>query len=264
MTPLGWAGLGWAARTEGGRYGGRRCGCLGGRPRAGRRPGRPHSRRTRCSARSSAQLRAGRSVPGERERSCWHRPRCFPAPPGSGGLGRAEVRSPCVAQTSDELMPASSEMDLSLSEAEHHQQWRQHLWITDLRNEEKDPEQQKLQPRRGVSGTALQTPSSVRKEGSRCYRLWSRGSPAAPGADHGEAAVPLQPKEVPGETDPPAAPGGTHTRAGGCLQEPVAPLGACAGADAWQDWEAREEPHCNRFAAGFVTLQGTYTLTGGA
>lgn len=44
--------------------------------------------------------------------------------------------------------------------------------------------------RKTVSAAAQQTPRSVQKKGERQQ---SRDSPTAPGADDGEAAVPLQP-----------------------------------------------------------------------
>ena len=47
--------------------------------------------------------------------------------------------------------------------------------------------------------TTLQTPKSVRKEWEEVLQtLEERFSPAAPGADHGEAGCPLQPMEVHG------------------------------------------------------------------
>jgi len=53
-----------------------------------------------------------------------------------------------------------------------------------------------------MRATTLQSPRSVQKEGRRCSRHWSRGSPAAHGADHGEAGCPLQPMVAHGGADP--------------------------------------------------------------
>lgn len=97
---LGWAGPGLAAPT--GRGGA--AAVAGGRARgAGPAGPRPPSQPWFPLL---GQLQ--RSAPGRTERT-WRAggilldpsPRCFPAPPGSGGPGRAEVRSACVAQTSD-------------------------------------------------------------------------------------------------------------------------------------------------------------------
>lgn len=52
-----------------------------------------------------------------------------------------------------------------------------------------------------MSETALRTPCSVKKEGRRCSRHWSRDHRAVHGAVHGEAAVPLQHMEVNGGAD---------------------------------------------------------------
>ena len=46
-----------------------------------------------------------------------------------------------------------------------------------------------------MGGTALQTPRSVQKEGQEVLQVPELRFPAAPGAAHGEAAVPLQPLE---------------------------------------------------------------------
>ncbi|TRZ18705.1 hypothetical protein HGM15179_008388 [Zosterops borbonicus] len=136
-------------------------------------------------------------------------------------------------------MPVSSKTDPP-GKAEHHQQWWLHLWDNRFNKGEMDPEQEKLQPERGVRGAALQTPSSVRKEEKQVLQALDQRFTTAPGADHGEAAVPLQPREVPGETGPPAAPGGPHSRADGHLQEAVTPPGPVLE-HSWQDlW--REEP----------------------
>lgn len=44
-----------------------------------------------------------------------------------------------------------------------------------------------------MSTTALQTQGQGRRRGRRCSRCWSSDSLTAPGAAHGEAAVPLEP-----------------------------------------------------------------------
>jgi len=72
-----------------------------------------------------------------------------------------------------------------------------------------------------VRETALQTPGLVqeRRRWSRCQR---RGSPAARGADHGEAGcAPAAHGGPQGSRDPPAARGGPHARAWGCPEEAV-------------------------------------------
>lgn len=53
----------------------------------------------------------------------------------------------------------------------------------------------------------------------RCTRCWSRGSPAAHGEDHGEAACAPQPTEVHSGAEPPAAHAEPHTTAGGGSKE---------------------------------------------
>lgn len=57
---------------------------------------------------------------------------------------------------------------------------------------------------------------------------WSRGSPAAYGADDGEAAVPQWISTVEQISH-----GGPHRGAGGCLQDAVTLWEACAGAGSW-------------------------------
>ncbi|CAM9880338.1 unnamed protein product, partial [Bubo scandiacus] len=70
----------------------------------------------------------------------------------------------------------------------------------------------------------------------RCSRHQSRDSPAAHGADPGEAGcAPAAHGGPRWSRSPSAARGGPHTGAGGCLKEAVTLWEVHAGAGSWQD-----------------------------
>ncbi|KAJ7398159.1 hypothetical protein BTVI_127617 [Pitangus sulphuratus] len=94
-------------------------------------------------------------------------------------------------------MPAGSKMDPLLAKAEP---------ISDsgsasLISEQQGKRVQWQLQREYVRVTALQHQGQWRRSGRRCFRHRSRDSPAARGADRGEAAVPLQPMEVHGRAE---------------------------------------------------------------
>ena len=77
-----------------------------------------------------------------------------------------------------------------------------------------------------MRGTTLQTPRPVKKEGRRCSRCRSRGSPAAQGADHGEAGCALQPMEVHGGAEIHPQPMEDPTPEQGMLEGGCNPMGS--------------------------------------
>lgn len=98
-------------------------------------------------------------------------------------------------------------------------------------------------------------PSQWRRQRRRCFRCWSSNFPAARGADHGEAAVSLQPVEIDGYAEIQLQPiEETHPGAGGCPSEAVA------------RWEAHPGKTCGSMERGTHTgagvLAGLVTLWG--
>lgn len=89
-----------------------------------------------------------------------------------------------------------------------------------------------------ICGRHIQASGEGRQE---MLRYQSRDSPAACGAAHGEAAVPLQPQRPQECKDPPGAHGQPHTTADRCPKETMNPL---------------ESPQCTSLLAVFVTPQG--------
>jgi len=102
----------------------------------------------------------------------------------------------------------------------------------------------------------------VQKEGGGDAPGAGADSPAAHGADHGEAGCP--PAEHGGpqcSRYPPVVYGGLHARAGGCPKEAVTPWRACTGAGSCQDVWTRGERGAHAgagFLAGLVTQWATH------
>jgi len=133
-----------------------------------------------------------------------------------GATGVASVRS-CrrLPLCPTEVMPASSNMDLLLANAESISEGGSTSGITYLRRGKK-PVQQQLQQERGVR-IHERNKVSEEGEGMRCSRRQRRDSSATHCEDHSEPGChPTAHGGPRWSRDPPASCGGAYAGAGGC------------------------------------------------